>query len=80
MYKLLLQPKKAGQNQPNMKALIFCGKGVVPHEFVPCGQTANGHLQLKVMKRLRETEGMKRSEGWRNKTWMLHHDSAPAQT
>jgi hypothetical protein len=32
------------------------------------------------MKRLREAEQRKRPEGWRNKTWMLHHDSTPAHT
>jgi hypothetical protein len=31
-------------------------------------------------KRLREAERRKRPEGWRNKTWMLHHDNAPAHT
>jgi hypothetical protein len=32
------------------------------------------------MKRLREAERRKRPEGWKNKTWMLHHDNAPAHT
>jgi hypothetical protein len=32
------------------------------------------------MKRLREAERRKRPEGWRNRTWMLHHDNAPAHT
>jgi transposase len=35
---------------------------------------------LEVMKKLRETEVNKRPEGWRNKTWMLQHDDAPAHT
>jgi transposase len=30
------------------------------------------------MKSLREAERRKRPEGWRNKTWMLHEDSAHA--
>jgi transposase len=30
------------------------------------------------MKRLREAECRKRPEGWQNKTWILHHDNAPA--
>jgi transposase len=29
---------------------------------------------------LREAKRRKRPEGWRNNTWMLHHNSAPAQT
>jgi transposase len=32
------------------------------------------------MKQLREAERRKRPEGLRNKTWMLHHDNAPAHT
>jgi len=30
------------------------------------------------MKRLREAVQRKRPEAWTNKTWMLHHDNAPA--
>jgi hypothetical protein len=32
------------------------------------------------MKHLREAERRKWPVGWRNKTWMLHHDNAPAHT
>jgi hypothetical protein len=35
---------------------------------------------MEVMKRLREAERRKRPEGWRNKTWMLHHNNTPAHT
>jgi hypothetical protein len=35
---------------------------------------------LEVMKRLREAKWRKRPEGWRNKTWMLHHDDLHAHT
>ena len=31
------------------------------------------------MKRLREAVWRKRSKAWTNKTWILHHDNAPAQ-
>jgi hypothetical protein len=60
--------------------LFFDGKGVILHEFVPCGQTVNGQFYLEVMKRLREATRRKRPEEWRNKTWMLHRDNAPAHT
>jgi transposase len=59
---------------------FFGGKGVVHHEVVPRGQTVNGPFYLEVTKRLREADRRKRPEGWRNKTWMLHHDNAPAHT
>jgi transposase len=32
------------------------------------------------MKPLSEAVQRKRPEGWRNKTWMLYHDNAPAHT
>jgi hypothetical protein len=60
--------------------IIFYGKGVIHHEFVPNGQTVNGQFYLEVMKQLREAERRKRPEGWRNKSRMLHHDKAPAHT
>jgi hypothetical protein len=53
-------------------------KGVVHHEFVPRGQTANGQFYLEVTQRLREAVRRKRPEGWRNKPWMLHNDKVPA--
>jgi hypothetical protein len=74
--------KKARQSPRNVKVfLIFLyGKGFFHHEFVPRGQTFNGQFYLEVMKRLREAERKKKPEGWKNKTWMLHHDNAPALT
>ena len=57
---------------------FFDWKGIVHHEFVPRGETVNKEFYLKVMKRLREAVQRKRPEAWTNKTWMLHHDNAPA--
>jgi transposase len=57
---------------------FFYWKGIVHLEFVPRGETINKEFYLKVMKRLRETVRRKRPEAWTNKTWMLHHDTAPA--
>jgi hypothetical protein len=42
--------------------------------------SVNGQFYLEVMKRLREAVQRKRPEGWRNKTWMLHHNHALAHT
>jgi len=58
--------------------VFFYWKGIVHHEFVPRGETVNKEFYLKVMKRLREAVQRKRPEAWTNKTWMLHHDNAPA--
>jgi hypothetical protein len=69
--------KKGRRSRSNVKEVLirfFDGKGVVHHEFVPRGQTVSGQFYLE---RLREAERRERSEGWRNKTWMLHHNNAP---
>lgn len=77
------RPKKARQSRSNVKTMLivfFDWKGVVHYEFVPRNQTVNGEFYLEVMKRLRESIRKKRPEAWRNKTWLLHHDNAPAHT
>ena len=35
---------------------------------------------LEVMRRLRETFCQKRTELWKNQSWILHHDDVPAYT
>jgi len=45
---------------------------------VPRGETVNNEFSLKVLKRLRAAVRRKSPEAWRNNTWMLHHDNAPA--
>jgi len=57
---------------------FFDWKGIVHHEFVPRGETVNKEFYLKVLKRLRESVRRERPGAWTNKTWMLHHDNAPA--
>jgi len=61
-----------------MLIVFFYWKGIVHHEFVPRGEPVNKKFYLKVVKRLREAVRRKRPEAWTNKTWMLHHDNAPA--
>jgi len=63
----------------DVDSFFFDWKGIAHHEFVPRGETVNKEFYLKVMKRLREALRRKRPEAWTNKTWMLHHDNAPAQ-
>jgi hypothetical protein len=68
-------------SRSNVKVMLivcFDWKGIVHHEFVPHGETVNKEFYLKVMKRLMEAVRRKRPEAWTNKTWMLHHDNAPA--
>jgi transposase len=59
---------------------FFYVEGVVHHEFLPQGQTVNRWYYLDVLKRLRDRISRKRPQLWRNNSWILHHDNAPAHT
>ena len=75
------QPKKARQVRSNIKSILICffdQKGIVHKELVPPGQTINAAFYVEVLKRLRENVRRKRPDQWRNNTWLLHHDNAPA--
>ncbi|UYV71809.1 hypothetical protein LAZ67_9000495 [Cordylochernes scorpioides] len=77
------RPKKARQVRSNVKVLLtvfFDCRGVVHHEFLPQGRTVNKEYYLQVMRNLREAIRQKRSDLWKNKNWLLHHDNAPAHT
>ena len=65
----------------NIKSMLICffnQKGIVHKEFVPPGQTVNAAFYFEMLKRLRENVQRKRPDQWRNNTWLLYHDIAPA--
>lgn len=75
------RPKKARQVRSNVKVLLtvfFDYHGVVHEEFLPQGRTVNKEYYLEVMRRLRESIRKKRPEMWKENSWILHHDNAPA--
>ncbi|UYV82536.1 hypothetical protein LAZ67_21002715 [Cordylochernes scorpioides] len=75
------RPKKARQVRSNVKVLLtvfFDCRGVAHHEFLPQGRTVNKEYYLQVMRNLREAIRQKRSDLWKNKNWLLHHNNAPA--
>jgi len=77
------RPKKARQVRSNVKVLLtvfFDYHGVVHQEFLPQGRTVNKEYYLEVMRRLRESIRKKRPEVWKENSWILHHDNAPAHT
>ncbi|PNF20350.1 Mariner Mos1 transposase [Cryptotermes secundus] len=77
------RPKKARQVRSNVKVMLtvfFNFNGIVHHEFLPQGQTVNKEYYLKVQRRLREAIRKKRPDLWKNNSWLLHHDNAPAHT
>ena len=57
---------------------FFDQNGIVHKEFVPPDQTDNAAFYVEVLKRLRENGRRRRPNQWRNNTWLLHHDNAPA--
>ena len=76
------RPKKARMSQSKIKVMFvmfFDWKGIVHHEFAPCGQTVNKQIYQEVLARLRDAVHRNRLELWENQTWMLHHDNVPAQ-
>jgi len=67
-------------SQSQIKVLFivfFDWKGIVHHEFVPCGQMVNKQLYQEVLACFRDAVHRKRPELWENQTWMLHHNIAP---
>jgi len=58
--------------------VFFDWQGIIHHEFVPRGQTVNKEFYVAVLKRLREAVRWKRPQLWTNRSWVLHHDNAPA--
>ena len=63
-----------------MLTVFFDFNGIVHHEFLPRGQTVNEESYLQVQRRLREAIRKKRPDLWKNHSWLLHHDNAPAHT
>jgi histone-lysine N-methyltransferase SETMAR len=57
-----------------MLIAFFDIDGVVHHEFVPSGQTVNGHFYVQVLQRFRDVVWRKPRENWQRK-WFLHHDN-----
>lgn len=77
------RPKKTRQVRSNVKVLLtvfFDYNGIVHHEFLPPGRTVNKEYYLQVLRNLREAIRRKRRELWRNNSWILPHDNAPAHT
>lgn len=75
------RPKKALQVRSKVKVLLtvfYDYNGIVHKEFLPPGKTVNKEYYKSVMIRLREAIRKKRPNLWRDQSWILHHDNAPA--
>ena len=77
------KPKKARMQRSQVKVMLisfFDHQGMVHHEFVPQGKTVNQHFYEEVLTRLVNKIRQKRRAFWARKSWILHHDNAPAHT
>ena len=74
------RPKKARMQRSQVNVMLFTffnhQEIVVHQEFVPQGQ----HFYMEVLTRLVNKIRQKRKASWAGKTWILHHDNAPANT
>ena len=76
-------PKKARMQRSQVKVMsitFFDHHGLMHHEFVPQRQTVNQLFYKKVPTHLVNKVRQKRRASWARKTWILHHNSAPAHT
>ncbi|UYV71570.1 hypothetical protein LAZ67_8003713 [Cordylochernes scorpioides] len=77
------RPKKARKTPSKVKVMLtvfFDYQGIVHHDFQQQSSTITADSYLEVLRRLREAIRQKRPELWRSKSWILHHDNAPAHT
>ncbi|UYV78392.1 hypothetical protein LAZ67_16001165 [Cordylochernes scorpioides] len=77
------RPKKARKAPRKVKVMLtvfFDYQGIIHHKFQQQGSTITADSYLGVLRRLREAIRQKRPELWKSKSWILHHDNAPAHT
>ena len=75
------RPKKARLFKSKIKVMLivfFDVHGIVHLEFLPQGQTINQNVYKDILRRLMRSVREKRRELWETKSWLLHHDNAPA--
>lgn len=61
-----------------MMTVFFDIRGIVHIDWVPEDQTVNQVYYKQVLTTLRERVRRKRFEMWKNRSWILHQDNAPA--
>jgi len=73
--------KKARMSKSKFKAMMivfFRYPEVIYIDWVPEGQTVNQVYYKNVLTILRERVHRRRPDMWKNASWILHHDNAPA--
>ena len=75
------RPKKARVFKSKAKVMLiafFDVHGIVRAEFLPQGQTIKQHVYKNILRCLMRSVREKRRELWETRSWLLHHDNAPA--
>ena len=61
-----------------MLIAFFDVHGIVHEKFLPQGQTINQHFYKNILRCLMRSAREKRRELCERRSWLLHHDKAPA--
>ena len=75
------RPKKVRAFKSKTKVMpidFFDVHEIVHAEFLPKGQTINQHVYKNILQRLMHSVREKRRELRETRSWLLHHDNAPA--
>ena len=75
------RPKKARVFKSKTKVMLiafFDVHAIVHTEFLPQGQTINQQVHKNILRHLMRSVREKRRELWETRSWLLHHDNAPA--
>ena len=51
---------------------------IIHAEFLPQSQTINQHIYKNILQRLMRSVREKRRELWETRSWLVHHENAPA--
>ncbi|XP_029672795.1 protein GVQW3-like [Formica exsecta] len=77
------KPKKVRMSKSKVKTMLitfFDIRGLVHYEFVPQDRTVNQIFYLGVLKRLDVAVKRKQPNLWKERSWIFHHDNAPAHS
>ena len=72
---------KARPSKSKVKVMLitfFDVRRIVHSEFLPQGQTINQQVYKEILQLLLRSVREMRRELWQDKSWLLHHDNAPA--
>ena len=75
------RPKKGGVFKSKTKVMLiafFDVHEIVHAEFLPQGQTISQHVYKNILRCLLRSMREKTRKLWETRSWLLHHDNAPA--